>query len=89
MTLSETCPKLWCKVSKSRYLIVILTGLGTLYLRIQVLIIWTLLQRLTVADRTASPDLLQKVKLLLSPFTLSPDWRICLVERRYICMLET
>jgi len=58
----------------------------TLCLRMWVLTIWILPQILGVADRTL---LLQKVELLLLPFTLNPDWRICLVERKYICMLET
>jgi len=30
-----------------------------------------IIQRLRVADRIASPDLSQKVELLLSPFTLN------------------
>ena len=41
-----------------------------------------------VANRTSSPDLSQKVELLLSSSTLNPDWRICLVERRCIYILE-
>ena len=45
-------------------------------------------QRLEVANRTASQDLSQKVEPLLSPSTLNPDWRICPVERRHICMPE-
>ena len=57
----------------SRYLIVRLIELEILYFRIQVLTIWILLQRLGVADRTALPDLSQKVELLLLPSTLSPD----------------
>jgi len=60
-----------------------------LYLRIQVLTIWTLPQGLGVANKTVLPDLSQKVKLLLLPSTLNPDWRICLVERRHIHILET
>ena len=39
----------------------------------QVLIIWILPQKLGVANRTASLDLLQKVKLLLLLSTLNPD----------------
>jgi len=46
-------------------------------------------QRLEVANRIVSPNLSQKVELLLLPFTLNPDWRIYSVERRYICILET
>ena len=43
---------------------------------------------LGVANRIASPDLSQKVKLLLSSSTLNPDWKTCPVERRHICMPE-
>ena len=46
-----------------------------------------IIQRLRVADRIASPNLSQKVELLLLPFTLNLNWRICLVEKRCICML--
>ena len=48
-----------------------------------------LLQGLEVANKTVLPDLSWKVEPLLSPFTLNPDWRICLIERRYICILRT
>ena len=56
--------------------------------KIQVLIIWILPQRLGVANKITSPDLLQKVKLLLLTSTLDSDQRICLVERRHIYMPE-
>jgi len=45
-------------------------------------------QRLGVADRIVLTDLSQKVESLLLPSTLNPDWRICLVERRCICIPE-
>jgi len=32
---------------------------------------------------------LWKVELLLSPSTLNPDYKICLVKRRHVCMLVT
>jgi len=54
-----------------------------------VLTIWILSQRLGVANRIASWDLEQKIKLLLLSSTLSQDWRIYLVKRRCIYMLET
>ena len=60
-----------------------------LWLRICVLTIWILPQRLGVANITTSLHLLQKVELLLLPSTLNSDWRICPVERRYIYILET
>ena len=53
-----------------------------------VLTIWILPQKLEVANRVVLPDLLWKVKLILLPFTLNLDWRIYLIERRYILMLE-
>jgi len=87
MNSLDTYHKWWYKISKSKCLVVKLIKLRTLYLRMQVLIIWVLPQKLGVANRTASLDLLQKVKLLLLLSTLNPDWRICLVERRYIYML--
>jgi len=43
------------------YLVTRLTGLGTLFLMIYVLTTWMLPQRLGRAERTASPDELQKV----------------------------
>ena len=46
-------------------------------------------QKLEVANRIALPNLSQKVEPLLLPFTLNPDWIICLVKRRYICMPMT
>jgi len=72
MTLLEVCPRQQCKVSKSKYLVVKLTKLETLCLRMWVLTIWILFQRLGVADKTASPDLSWKIKLLLFS-TLNPD----------------
>jgi len=41
--------------------------------KIQVLIIWILPQRLGVANKITSPDILQKVKLLLLTSTLNLD----------------
>ena len=83
----ETCLKWQYKVSKSSYLVTRLTGLETSYLRMWVLTIWILSQRLGIADRTASLDLSQKVELLLLPSTLNLDWRICLVKKNHICIL--
>ena len=88
MTLSDVCSKWWCKVSKSRYLIRLIR-LGTLYLRMWVLTIWILFQRLEVAKKIPLPDLSQKLEPLLLPSTFNIDWRICLIERRHICMLKT
>ena len=89
MASSEAYLKWQYKVSKSRCLVTRLIGLGISCLRMQVLTIWMLLQRLGVANRTASPDLSQKVEPLLLSFTLNPDWRNYLVERKYICILDT
>ena len=82
----EACLKQQCKVSKSRYLVIRFTRLRISCLRMQVLTIWMLSQRLGVADETVSLDLSWKVKPLLSPSTLK---RIYLVERRCICILGT
>jgi len=46
-------------------------------------------QKLEVANKTVSLDLSQKVELLLLSSTLNLDWRIYLVERRYICISRT
>ena len=73
MTLLETDSKQWCKVSKSRYLVIRLTELKILCLRMWVFTIWILLQRLGIADRVTSLDLLQKVELLLLPSTLNSN----------------
>ena len=51
-----------------------------------VLIIWILFQRLEVAKRILSLDLSQKLEPLLLPSILNLDWKICLIERRYIYM---
>ena len=88
MTLLDTCPKQQCKVSKSEYFVVKLIELEILCLRMRVLTIWILFQRLGVTDKTALLDLSWKIKLLLLSSTLNPDWRIYLVKRRYIYMLE-
>ena len=58
MTLSDIYSKQQYKVLKSRYLVVRLIKLRTLYLRMQALTIWILLQRLGVANRTALLDLI-------------------------------
>jgi len=58
MTLLDIYSKQQYKISKSRYLVVRIIELRTLYLRIQALTIWILLQRLGVANRTALLDLM-------------------------------
>ena len=68
----------------SIYLVVKPIGLKILYLRMQVLTIWILFQRLGVANKTILLELSQKVELFLLSSTLNSDWRIYLVERRYI-----
>ena len=73
MTSSEACPKWQYKVSKSRCLVARLIGLGILCLKMWVLTIWILLQRLDIANKIALPDLSQKVKMLLLPSTLNLD----------------
>jgi len=85
MTKSYICSKWWYKISKSRYLIRLIR-LEILCLRMWVLIIWILFQRLEVAKRILSLDLSQKLEPLLLPSILNLDWKICLIERRYIYM---
>jgi len=58
---------------KSRYLVIKLTKLETLYLRIWVLTVWVLFQRLEVANKIALPNLLQKVEVLLLLSTLNSN----------------
>ena len=74
----------------SRYLITRLIELGILYLKIWGFTIWILPQRLEVANRIASPDLLWKVvgqvlfinkKQLKKILTRDQDNNICMFFR--------
>jgi len=66
-----------------------LIGLETLFLMIHILTTWMLPQRLGRAERTTSPDELQKIKPSIVPSILNPDWINCPVERRYMIMPGT
>ena len=57
----------------SIYLVVKPIGLKILYLRMQVLTIWILFQRLGVANKTILLELSQKVELFLLSSTLNSD----------------
>ena len=90
MTLSKVYPKWWYNISMSRCLITKLTELGILYLKICVLTIWILPQRLEVANRIASPDLSWKVvgqvlfinrKQLKKVLTRDQDNSVCMFFR--------
>ena len=57
----------------SRYLVTKLTELKILYLKMQILTIWILFERLGVANRTILPELSQKGELFLLSSTLNSD----------------
>jgi len=56
---------------------------------IHILTTWMLPQRLGRAERTVSPDELQKVEPSIVSSILNPDWSNCPVERKHMVMLET